>query len=405
MGCSFAALIGYSVHGTPQNQGPIWHITRYEVRREAVLFSWRGLFGFFQGFRKGRHDFKDVANQAVIRDFENRRIRILVDGHDGVRAFHTDNVLDRAADAEREIKLWGDGLAGAADLALHGDPAFITNGTRSGDFRAKGFRKCLRLRDIFRRLDAAANGDDERRLREVYGGFGFLEKLKRLGANLCGAQRDRDGVHGSFARRMRGKQVRAESARLKRSEPRRGAGKSDVGGGFALEHLAHEDQLAAFVAITDAIADHAFAHHGSKLGSEVADLIGMRKQNKIGLGGFDHLFEGDRVAVGSVSFEQIVLDAQDFGDIFRSEFVGKGRHAFADDEPTDRARTVLGNLLRRSERLETRVVPFPLPLFGNDENFHGQITRASNLSFSTSFGAISLGLPVRNSVFFVFVGT
>src|SRR5205807_7698154 len=54
-------------------------------------------------------------------------------------------------------------------------------------------------------------------------------------------------VCSSDLQRMRGKQVRAESARLKRSEPRRGASKSDVGGGFALEHLAHEDQPAAFV--------------------------------------------------------------------------------------------------------------------------------------------------------------
>ena len=131
----------------------------------------------------------------------------------------------------------------------------------------------------------------------------------------------------------------------------------------------------------------------------------MRKQNEIGLGGLDHLFEGDRVAVGGVGFEQIVFDTQDFGDIFRSEFVGQGRYAFADDEPADRARTVLGNLLRSSERFETRVVPFPLPLFGNHENFHGQITRASNFNFSTSFEATSLGVPVRNSVFFVFVGT
>ena len=34
-----------------------------------------------------------------------------------------------------------------------------------------------------------------------------------------------------------------------------------------------------------------------------------------------------------------------------------------------------------------------------------QITLASNFSFSTSFVATSLGVPVRNSVFFVFVGT
>ena len=34
-----------------------------------------------------------------------------------------------------------------------------------------------------------------------------------------------------------------------------------------------------------------------------------------------------------------------------------------------------------------------------------QITRASYFSFSTSLAATSFGVPVRNSVFFVFVGT
>ena len=34
-----------------------------------------------------------------------------------------------------------------------------------------------------------------------------------------------------------------------------------------------------------------------------------------------------------------------------------------------------------------------------------QMTRASNFNFSTSFVAASFGVPVRNSVFFVFVGT
>src|SRR5208282_1723433 len=64
-----------------------------------------------------------------------------------------------------------------------------------------------------------------------------------------------------------------------------------------------------------------------------------------------------------------------------------------------------GNLLRCHQRLETRVVPLALPLFGDNKDLHGQITRASNFSFSTSLAAISLGVPVRNSVFLVFVGT
>src|SRR2546430_14823879 len=142
------------------------------------------LLGFFQSFGQGGHDFEDVADDAVIGDFEDGRVGIFVDGDDGARALHADNMLNGAADAKREIEFWRDGLAGAANLALHGKPAFIANGARRGNFRAKSFRKRFRLRNVFGSFDAAADGNNERRLSEVDRGFGFLEKLQRLRPNL-----------------------------------------------------------------------------------------------------------------------------------------------------------------------------------------------------------------------------
>src|SRR5689334_7505052 len=127
--------------------------------------DWSGGLGFFQSFGQCGHDFKDVGDDAVVRDFENWRVGVLVDGDDGARAFHADNMLDRAADAEREIKFGRDSLPGTADLALHRQPAFVADGARSRDFSAESFRERLGLRNIFRRLDAAADRHDERRLR------------------------------------------------------------------------------------------------------------------------------------------------------------------------------------------------------------------------------------------------
>jgi len=72
-------------------------------------------------------------------------------------------------------------------------------------------------------------------------------------------------------------------------EPRCCPGKRNVSRGFALEHLSNENQLTAFVAIPDAVADHAFAEYGGELWSKVTHLIGVWKQNEIGLGGFDDL--------------------------------------------------------------------------------------------------------------------
>ena len=115
-------------------------------------------FGFFERGGQGGHDFEDVADDAIVGDFKNWSVLVFVDRHDGARAFHAHDVLDCAADAEREIKLGRDGLAGAADLALHRQPAFIADGARRGDFPADGFGERFGLRDVFRRFDAAADG-------------------------------------------------------------------------------------------------------------------------------------------------------------------------------------------------------------------------------------------------------
>src|SRR5437762_6056743 len=52
------------------------------------------LLGFFQSFGQGGHDFEDVADDAVIGDFEDGRVGILVDGDDGARALHADHMLN-----------------------------------------------------------------------------------------------------------------------------------------------------------------------------------------------------------------------------------------------------------------------------------------------------------------------
>ncbi len=131
----------------------------------------------------------------------------------------------------------------------------------------------------------------------------------------------------------------------------------------------------------------------------------MRKEHQVRLGRFDDLLQRQAIAVGRVVLQQVMLHEQNFRDILRREFVRERRHAFADHGRADRARRRRGDLLRRHQRLEAGVVPLALPLLGNDEYFHGQITRASNFSFSTNLAATSFGVPVRNSVFLVFVGT
>src|SRR5579859_3035366 len=200
-------------------------------------------------------------------------------------------------------------------------------------------------------------------------------------------------------------EICAKRAGLKRREPRTRAEKRNVGNGFALKHLADENEFAALVAIADAIADHSLAEHCGEFRREIADLIRVRKQNEIGLCGFDGLLERDTVSVGRVVGEKIVIDGKNFGDGFGGEFFGKSANSLAKNCCDDTAVRCSGDLLRGGKRFEAGVVPLALAMLGDDEDFHAQITLASNFSFSTSFAAISLGVPVRNSVFFVFTGT
>ena len=170
---------------------------------------------------------------------------------------------------------------------------------------------------------------------------------------------------------MRREQIRAKCSGLKRCEPWRGSGKRDVRRGFPLKHLPHENEFAAFVAVADAIPDHAFADHRSEFRREVAHLVRMRKQNQFRLGACDHLFQRDAKTICRVRFEQVVLNFQNFGDIFRGEFVRKCRHTLTNHKRGHGARGVFRDLLRRRQRLETCVVPLRLPEFSDDKYFHG----------------------------------
>ena len=87
-------------------------------------------------------------DDAVVGDLEDRRVGVLVDGDDGARALHADEVLDGAGDAERDVELRRHGLAGAADLALHRQPAVVADRPRRGELGAQrlgqllGDRRC-----------------------------------------------------------------------------------------------------------------------------------------------------------------------------------------------------------------------------------------------------------------------
>jgi peptidoglycan/LPS O-acetylase OafA/YrhL len=95
--CAYAAAwISYTVL-----EGPILRLKRY--------FSTSGA-GFANGFGEGRKHLKEVAGDADVGDFEDRRVGVLIDRHDALGAFHAHQVLDGAGDAHGQIELRRDGL-------------------------------------------------------------------------------------------------------------------------------------------------------------------------------------------------------------------------------------------------------------------------------------------------------
>ena len=131
-----------------------------ERRREVARAAHPTLCAADQ-FRELRDDLVDVADDAEVAEVEDRRVRVLVDGDDRAGALHADLVLDRARDAERDVELRRDGLAGLADLRRVRVPAGVDDRARRADRAAERLRELLRKREVLRRAEAAAAGDDD----------------------------------------------------------------------------------------------------------------------------------------------------------------------------------------------------------------------------------------------------
>src|SRR3546814_7760859 len=81
--------------------------------------------------RQVRHGAEQVGDEAEVGDLEDRGVLVLVDRDDRLRILHARKVLDRARNADREIDLRGNDLAGLADLIIVGDIARVDRGARS----------------------------------------------------------------------------------------------------------------------------------------------------------------------------------------------------------------------------------------------------------------------------------
>src|ERR1700689_5866033 len=201
---------------------------------------------FLYFFDQRRNYVEQISHDGIVSDLKNRSFGIFVDRNDGARAFHPDDVLNRAADAQREIELGGNRLAGRPDLAVHGEPAGVADWGRGREFAAEGLRKLLGQFDVFLFLDAAAYGNNDFSLREIDGLLGFFKNFLRLVANDTICDLDFHGFDWSCARACFGL-ISTEPSVLEGDEPGSIGSEAAAGSELTPKNLAGENRLSVFV--------------------------------------------------------------------------------------------------------------------------------------------------------------
>src|SRR6476619_5442544 len=107
---------------------------------------------------------EQILLEAVVGDAEDRRLGILVDRDDDLRVLHAGEVLDRAADADRDIELRRDDLARLAALPVAWRVAGIDRGAAGAEGGAELVGKRHQdLVELVARAERSAAGDDDLR--------------------------------------------------------------------------------------------------------------------------------------------------------------------------------------------------------------------------------------------------
>src|SRR5713226_7615071 len=103
-----------------------------------------------------RGNLEEIAHDAEIRNLEDRRLGVLVDGADHLGGAHTRQVLDGARDAEAQIQLRRDGPPRLPDLEAVGPPARVDGRARSAHGRPQHLGQGFEDDEVLRSLETAA---------------------------------------------------------------------------------------------------------------------------------------------------------------------------------------------------------------------------------------------------------
>ena len=129
-----------------------------------------------------------------------------------------------------------------------------------------------------------------------------------------------------------------------------------------------------------------------ELGSKVADLVRVRKEDIVRLRLADQLFERRGESIRGVVLQQRVLDRVNLVEFLRRQLSGKSVNALPQHSRRRGLAELGSKLLPSGQRLERHAIPRPVALLRDYQNA-AHMTRTSNLSFSTSLAAASFALP------------
>ncbi len=318
-------------------------------------------------------DFEEVADQAVIGDLEDRRLLILVDRDDDLGILHTGEMLDRAGDADRDVKLRRDDLAGLADLIVVGDEPGIDRGARRADRGAELVGDRLDQMEIVARLHAAPARDDDPGAGQL-GPLGFrqlgLDELGEAGRAGAAHRLDRSRAALGRARRKRGAAHGDDLDRVLRLHRRQRVAGID---------RAHERIL------RDNAADVGDLHHVEQRGDARHQILALRRRRGEQMRVLRRQADqqrrdilGEAVAIGRVVGDQHLRHAGDLGG-----GIGGGAAILAGDEDVDVAGAGLRQLGGGGGGVQGGGLDRIVVVLGDDENSH-QMTLASVLSLVTS---------------------
>src|SRR5439155_18891162 len=140
-------------------------------------------------------DLVEVADHGPVGARHDRCVLVLVDHEDPFRALATDDVLDRAADAARDVKVGGDPRARLPDLVGMRPPAEVCDDARPADGTAEELCELFEQLEPLLTADAAASADNNPRSVEPNGPGGRLLAPDDTDDKVLFAERWRELLH------------------------------------------------------------------------------------------------------------------------------------------------------------------------------------------------------------------